>query len=417
MTRRLLLLLALFATLAVAPALAGDGYGDQKAVVDAKLARLHAKISAQHAQESRLASQISSLTTQIKGLELRVGDVSSKLALLQNDLALHQRRLAKLNELFHLQTLRFKTLKREYKVAVQRLNLRLVNIYKDNAPTAVDVVLAARNFDDVLSQLDYLGAVAKQDKRIAFQVASSKRQVRAARAQTRHARIGVAQETRVISARTQQQAILRTELLSSRSKLASARSGKSQTLVLTRKQIQDEVGESNALAASSAALAAKIAQSEKAAATASSSSSGSSSSSSSSGGSSSEPAPAPASSSGFIWPVSGPITSPFGMRWGTLHPGLDIGVGSGTPVHAAASGTVIWCGWMSGYGNLVMIDHHNCLATLYGHNTSVAVSCNQQVSQGQVVSYSGCTGFCTGPHVHFEVRLHGSPVDPLGYLP
>ena len=88
-----------------------------------------------------------------------------------------------------------------------------------------------------------------------------------------------------------------------------------------------------------------------------------------------------------------------------------------TPVHAAGSGTVIWCGWMSGYGNLVMIDHHNGLATLYGHNTSVAVGCNQQVSQGQTVAYSGCTGFCTGPHVHFEVRLHGSAVDPLGYLP
>jgi len=404
MARRLLLLLAVFTTVAVAPALAGDGYGDQKAVVDTKLARLHAKLAAQHAQESRLSSQIASLTTQIKGLEHRVGDVSSKLALLQSDLALHQRRLDKLNDLFHLQTIRFHTLKREYRVAVNRLNLRLVSIYKDNEPTAIDVVLAARNFDDVLSQLDYLGAVAKQDKRIASQVATAKRQVRVARAQTRTARRGVAQETRVISARTQQQAILRNELLANRSKLASARSGKSQSLSVTRKQIQDEIAESNALAAASAQLAAKIAQSEKQASSASSSPSASSN-------------PAPVPSSGFIWPVSGPITSPFGMRWGTLHPGLDIGVGSGTPVHAAGSGTVIWCGWMSGYGNLVMIDHHNGLVTLYGHNTSVAVSCNQQVSQGQVVSYSGCTGFCTGPHVHFEVRLHGSPVDPLGYLP
>lgn len=404
MARRLLLLLTVFATIAVAPALAGDGYSDQKAVVDAKLARLHSKLAAQHAQESRLSSQIASLTTQIKGLEHRVGDVSSKLALLQADLALHQRRLDKLNELFHLQTVRFHTLKREYRVAVNRLNLRLVSIYKDNEPTAIDVVLAARNFDDVLSQLDYLGAVAKQDKRIASQVASAKRQVRVARAQTRTVRQGVAQETRVISARTQQQAILRNELLASRSKLASARSGKSQVLSVTRKQIQDEIAESNALAASSAQLAAKIAESEKQSASASSSPSASGS-------------PPPAPSSGFIWPVSGPITSPFGMRWGTLHPGIDIGVGSGTPVHAAGSGTVIWCGWMSGYGNLVMIDHHNGLVTLYGHNTSVAVGCNQQVSQGQVVSYSGCTGFCTGPHVHFEVRLHGSAVDPLGYLP
>jgi murein DD-endopeptidase MepM/ murein hydrolase activator NlpD len=293
-------------------------------------------------------------------------------------------------------------LKREYTLAVQRLDMRLVNIYKTGEPTAVDVVLEARSFDDVLSQLDYLGAVAKQDKKVALAVQTARRQVRVARLQTRKVRQGVAQETRVISARTQQQAILRGELLSNRNQLASARAGKSHDLVTTKQQVQDEINESQALAAASAQLAAKIAQSEH-----------SSASGSSTDSSGAEPAP----SSGFNWPVSGPITSPFGMRWGTLHPGIDIGVPSGTPVHAAASGTVIWCGWMSGYGNLVMIDHHNGLVTLYGHNTSVAVGCNQQVSQGQVVSYSGCTGFCTGPHVHFEVRLHGSPVDPLGYLP
>ena len=104
------------------------------------------------------------------------------------------------------------------------------------------------------------------------------------------------------------------------------------------------------------------------------------------------------------------------MRWGTLHPGIDIGVPTGTPIHAAAAGTVIYCGWMSGYGNLVMIDHGGDLATLYGHQSRIAVSCGESVTQGQVIGYSGCTGFCTGPHVHFEVRVNGSPVDPLGYL-
>jgi murein DD-endopeptidase MepM/ murein hydrolase activator NlpD len=401
MGRRLLLVLAVVMALA-APALAGDNYGDQKAAVDAKLAHLHSKIAAQHAQAQQLSSQIASLTTQIHTLELKVGDVSSKLSLLQHDLSLHQERLRKLDALFRLQTVRFHTLKREYQVAIQRLDLRLVNIYKQNEPTAVDIVLAARNFDDVLSSLDYLGAVAKQDKSVASAVAAAKHQVRLARLRTQKVQQGVAQETRVISARTQQQALLRAQLLSSRNELAGARAGKSHVLALTKQQIQDEVSESQALQAASAQLAAKIAQAEKQAGSVSSGAS-----------SSSEPAP----SSGFIWPVSGPITSPFGMRWGTLHPGIDIGVPSGTPVHAAASGTVIWCGWMSGYGNLVMIDHHNGLVTLYGHNTSVAVSCNQNVSQGQVVSFSGCTGFCTGPHVHFEVRVHGTPVDPLGYLP
>jgi murein DD-endopeptidase MepM/ murein hydrolase activator NlpD len=401
MAKRLLLPLTLVLVLA-APALAGDGYGDQKAQVDAKLAHLQSTIAVQRQKETALNAQIAGLTTQIKGLETKVGNVSARLATLQADLELHQKRLNKLNKLFDLQTLRYYTLKHDYTLSVQRLNMRLVNMYKQAEPTAVDIVLAARNFDDVISTLDYLGAVAKQDKSIAFAVAAAKRQVKIARLQTKKIRQSVTDETRVISARTTQQAILRGELLSSRDKLASSRSAKSHDLILTKQQVQSEIDESKALAAASAQLAAKIAESE--AKTAGVASSGSS-----------EPAPAP--SSGFIWPVSGPITSPFGMRWGTLHPGIDIGVPSGTPVHAAASGTVIWCGWMSGYGNLVMIDHHNGLVTLYGHNTSVAVSCNENVSQGQVVSYSGCTGFCTGPHVHFEVRLHGSPVDPLGYLP
>jgi murein DD-endopeptidase MepM/ murein hydrolase activator NlpD len=78
---------------------------------------------------------------------------------------------------------------------------------------------------------------------------------------------------------------------------------------------------------------------------------------------------------------------------------------------------VIWCGWESGYGNLVVLDHHNGIATAYAHQSRIAVACNQNVTQGQVIGYVGCTGFCTGPHLHFEVRVNGTPVDPLGYLP
>ena len=399
MARRLLLLLAL--GLALAPAaLAGDGFGDQKAAVDAKLSTLHAKIARAQAKESRLSTQIGSLTTQIKTLEVKVGDVSSQLGSLQADLALHQHRLVKLDQLYHLQTVRFHYLKHEYALAVKRLNLRLIDIYKQDEPTTVDVLLAARSFNDVLDQLDYLGAIAKQDKTVAGQVATAKRQIKRQRAATTKVRRSVKQETHVINARVQQQAILRGELLSSRGKLAGARSDKSRALVITRKQVQDEIQESKALESASAQLAAKLrAGSTQAGSVAA-------------GGSTSEPP----SSSGFAWPLSGPITGPFGMRWGTLHPGIDIGVPTGTPIHAAGNGTVVWCGWMSGYGNLVMIDHHNGLATLYGHQSRIAVGCNQQVSQGQTIGYVGCTGHCFGPHLHFEVRINGAPVDPLGYL-
>ncbi len=404
MAKSALLLLALMCAIAAPAALAGDNYGDQKAAVDAKLGQLHAKIARAQAKESHLSAQIGSLTTQIHSLERKVGDVSAQLASLQSDLALHQRRLDKLNELYKLQTIRFTYLRHEYKLALRRLNLRLVDIYKENEPTTVDVLLAARNFSDVIDELDYLGAIAAQDKTVAEQVATAKHQIARQRARTTKIRRGVRQEARVISARVQQQAILRGELLSSRSSLAGARSSKSHDLVATRKQVQDEIQESQALAASSAQLAARLRQGESQAAGAAAA------------GTSSEPAAAP-SGTGFAWPLSGPITSPFGMRWGTLHPGIDIGVPTGTPIHAAGPGTVVWCGWMSGYGNLVMIDHHNGLATLYGHQSRIASSCGEQVTTGELIGYVGCTGFCTGPHLHFEVRLNGDPVDPLGYLP
>src|SRR5207247_858832 len=122
------------------------------------------------------------------------------------------------------------------------------------------------------------------------------------------------------------------------------------------------------------------------------------------------------SASGLIWPVSAPVTSPFGWRWGRMHQGVDIGGSSGTPIHAAAAGKVIFCGWDGGYGNLVVLDNGGTLATAYAHQSSIAVACGQDVSQGQVLGYVGSTGHSTGPHLHFEVRINGNPVDPLGYL-
>lgn len=125
----------------------------------------------------------------------------------------------------------------------------------------------------------------------------------------------------------------------------------------------------------------------------------------------------------FMWPVNGEITSPFGWRvhpiWGTqiFHAGLDIGADYGDPVHAADSGTVVYAGWMGGYGNAVMIDHGGGLVTLYGHNSSITVSEGQQVGKGETIALAGSTGNSTGPHCHFEVRIHGEVTSPLQYLP
>ena len=122
------------------------------------------------------------------------------------------------------------------------------------------------------------------------------------------------------------------------------------------------------------------------------------------------------SAAGLIWPIDGVVTSGFGMRWGRMHEGLDIAAPIGTPIWAAAAATVIHAGWLSGYGNLVVVDHGNGVATAYGHNSSVTVGVGPFVAQGQLVAYSGNTGHSTGPHVPFAVRINGTAVDPLGYL-
>ena len=123
------------------------------------------------------------------------------------------------------------------------------------------------------------------------------------------------------------------------------------------------------------------------------------------------------SGAGLIWPAGGPVTSPFGYRWGKLHAGIDIGCGYGTPIHAAKAGTVIFAGQMSGYGNVVVIDHGGGFSTLYGHQSRIAVHDGQDVAQGQVIGYSGNTGHSTGPHLHFETRVSGNPQNPRQYLP
>jgi murein DD-endopeptidase MepM/ murein hydrolase activator NlpD len=203
-----------------------------------------------------------------------------------------------------------------------------------------------------------------------------------------------------VAARTAEQREVRDRLAWSQRELATARRDKNQALASTRATREEYLHEVEGLLAQSAELAAKIQAAQASAASSSSAT----------------PMTSAPSASGFVWPVQGILTSYYGWRWGRMHEGIDIAVGNGTPVVSSAAGTVIVAGWMGGYGNLVVVDHGNGIATAYGHNTSVAVGVGQSVGQGQVIAYSGSTGHSTGPHVHFEVRVNGGAVDPLGYL-
>ncbi len=119
-------------------------------------------------------------------------------------------------------------------------------------------------------------------------------------------------------------------------------------------------------------------------------------------------------------PLRGPFESPFGERWGRLHAGVDIAVLQTNQVRAADDGVVIATGWLdehAGYGNVIEIRHGPGLVTLYAHLSSIQVERGDLVQRGQRIAKAGCTGSCTGPHLHFEVHKRGEPVNPLGFLP
>ena len=382
--------------LAVAATPASGDVTSRKAEIDARLSRVQANIAWAQDREGTLATQIASVNGQIRGLASQVGVVSAQLGPLERDLELHKEKLARLNELFRLQTQRFHFYRSEYHALIERLGNRLVDLYEQGEPNSLEVLFASKSFDDLIQQAQVVDSLATQDRSIAGQVGSAKQRVHAQREHTKRFRSLVAAELRTIAVRTNQVRALRDRLVASENQLAAARANKRDALQNVKESKSEFLHEAAGLQQASASLATQIREAQ--------------SRSSYSAGDSTP------SAAGFIWPVNGPVVSPFGMRWGRMHEGIDIAVGYGTPIRAAASGRVVYAGWMSGYGNLVAIDHGGGISTGYGHQSSIAVGVGQVVSQGATIGYVGCTGHCFGPHLHFEVRVNGSPVDPLCYL-
>ena len=283
---------------------------------------------------------------------------------------------------------------------------RVRDIYMHGQLSYLDVVLGAKDFSDFSNRLELLRRIIDADITLISDIRKERAAIETAK-----------QELETQRAR---QAQLRDQAAAKRDEIESRR--KEQQAILYQAQNDKAVAEQayNEYQQSSQAIAEMLRQraadrAAQAAAAAAQASSG--------GGGGSSDSYQPVSGSGaMIWPVNGVVTSPYGYRthpiFGTTiyHSGMDIGVDYGTPVHAADGGVVVEAGWISGYGYAVIIDHGNGLSTLYGHNQELAVSEGQAVSQGQVIAYAGSTGNSTGPHVHFEVRANGDPVDPSAYL-
>ncbi len=432
--RRALVASLLVALLAVGAALADPGTDKQR--VDDRLGTIESRIRATNEREAVLTGELSALVARERTAQASVAAATDALRRLEGDLGAARTRLAGLDTRIAAQTRVIGVLGGQLAFATHRLERRVRQLYMTDSPDVLTVLVGADSFSDVLDNMDMLRRIGRQDRRIVEDVAGARARMRAARATTQRARAAARETEAQIARQAAEQRATTARLASQRNALAAAASERETTLASIREDRAEFLVEAEGLQVRSAALAAEITRRQEEAARraaaeearlaeaeaarqAAAATPAPEAEPPPSDAAASEPAssePAPSGSGQLRWPVAGAVTSPFGWRFGRMHEGIDIGVSAGTPVAAAGAGTVIYAGWMDGYGNIVVIDHGGGLATAYGHNSSLSVSVGQGVSAGEIVALSGNTGHSTGPHVHFEVRVGGSPADPLGYL-
>jgi murein DD-endopeptidase MepM/ murein hydrolase activator NlpD len=392
--RRIAVLIAAAAVVALCvPVAFGQSLWDRKNAVDQRIDGLHDSIERAKAREGVLSTEISDASSRIDALAGDIDVLGDRLAALESDLAAHRSRLSRLEARLREQVAMLQRLTQQHAVAQRRLEERLVELYESNEATELEILLQAQSFSDLLEQLDYFRAIGQQDKDIADTIKRLQGEMRVAKQQTAATKADVAEATAVLAKKTEEERAARAALLARQAALAAARDSKESLLTDVKQQRHADEEDLETMQAASAAIAAQLAGSGA-----------------SSGGGGEAP-----SSSGFIWPVSGPVTSGFGWRWGRMHEGIDIGAACGTPIRAAASGTIVYAGWMDGYGNIIIIDHGGGMGTAYGHQSAIYVG-GGSVSQGQTIGAVGSTGHSTGCHLHFEVRVNGTPVNPLSYL-
>jgi murein DD-endopeptidase MepM/ murein hydrolase activator NlpD len=360
--------------------------------------RKESQIAGHRSHERVLTTDITALTHRINSLQGDITKLQARQSKLEADLSVKRAQLARLQGQLRAERLRLARLRARLAEARKVLAARLVQIYEDGEPDVLGVLLEADGFEELLERGEFLHRISQQDTRIITAVKTAKADAAAAATRLAGLEKRQAKVTAVIADETDQVAAVKATLVDRQSGFKDARSQKTSALVASRSQRQHLEADVATLRKQQEAIQARLAASA--------------------GGGG---GPIRHGSGGLIWPVNGPITSPFcePRPWEACHPGIDIGVPSGTPVHAAAAGRVALIegeASSGGYGNFICIQHAGPLSTCYAHLERFLVSMGQQVSQGQVIAISDCTGRCFGPHLHFETRINGQVVNPMNYL-
>jgi murein DD-endopeptidase MepM/ murein hydrolase activator NlpD len=355
---------------------------EQEAKYEAKRKELLSTIAGIDRKRAKVESKVNELDTRLSSLDQRIAvvkdnliDAQMKVSILTEDL---QDVLGELDS------------------STDDYTARAIEAYKGGPSAYIESVLGSGSFSDVIDKVNYWQAALDSDAELI-------EQIQLLRDQTENRR-------EVILEKQHEIAMAKKELEENRSAVAAVRSqhaavlAQRQALLDAKETLLAEVEDKEAYYS---ALQDQLeAESEEFRALLAGGSSG----------------PLPTGGGQLLWPTAGAVTSGYGYRthpiFGDqrLHTGIDIGGGYGNPVVAADTGTVSYVGVMSGYGNVIIIDHGGGLATTYNHLSEQHVSSGSTVQRGTTIGAVGCTGYCTGPHLHFEVRVNGSPVDPMPYL-
>lgn len=376
--RVIALSLSLMMALSLSLAYTGSIYATDK---KSELNSIKEKQRAAEAEKGEIVNELEQYNTKIVSLNTEITNAQSEI----------DKKQAEINEL------NGKIDEMQAKIDDRKsgMSKRLRTMYKNGSVGFIDIILDSRNFSELLSNLSMLQKIYKSDRSTLNSLEKISKELNHTKKELRSVQHAMASS--------------QSELKNKKGELDKV----SAQLEAKAAKIEENLAIFNQQAES---LSSQILAEQQAAAQSNQNTSGDSGYSGGGGGSVTN---GPVN---LRWPVAKVITSPFGRRigleqYGIFHTGTDLGVPSGTPVRAAAAGRVMnLSGWyQQGYGWGVFIDHGNGVVTVYGHNSALTVSPGQYVQQGDVIALSGQTGWATGPHVHYEVRINGQYVDPEAY--
>jgi murein DD-endopeptidase MepM/ murein hydrolase activator NlpD len=375
----------------------GQSKQEELSKLQSRIAEARKKIGRKKGAERVLSSQIAGYTRRIDRLQGRITTLSTRQERIQADLDAKRAELERLRDELRTERARLVRLRTRLNETRGMLRTRLVEIYKSERPDFITVVLNSDGFADLLERGEFIRRISDQDRRIVTIVRNAKfdsvhSEKRLDRLETRQQTV-----TEIVLRRRDEIAAVRMELVGTRVGYLRTKAGKATALTKVRGDRRSLEQHVDSLQAASNKIAAQLNRVQQ-----------------------SGDFPIRQGSGSMIWPANGPITGVFGeARPGHMHAGIDIAAPAGTPIHAADDGRVVLMqgvGASGGYGNFTCVQHSASLSTCYAHQSSFGTSLGASVNKGQVIGSVGNTGHSFGAHLHFEVRVNGSPVNPMGYL-